>query len=263
MKSTGSGPSPVNRSERIILAVVMLASISLAGCEKEEDQGPTQTIHVIIDTVFSEPNTVQDIDGNIYPVLQIGAQRWMGRNLRTSRYDNGDPIAYVPNAQTWTGLNSGAWAIYESDPGFASVYGNLYNFYVVLDQRNVCPVGWHVPSDADWKELESELGMPLNEVDLMGSRGSVSNIGGKLKSTQLWSPPNTGASDSTGFEGLPGGFRSGNGAYLSEGEQGWWWTSTEVDTNYVLRRALYHNSQGCNRLNTDRRVGASIRCVED
>ncbi len=251
------------RGGRIALLMLPLAMTGLVGCEKDENKDLTQTIHVIIDTIVSDPNSVQDIDGNIYPVLQIGAQRWMGANLRSTHYGNGDPIPYVPNSQAWMGLNNGAWAIYESDPGFASVYGNLYNYFVVLDPRNVCPEGWHVPSDADWKELESELGMSLNEVDQMGIRGAGSNIGGKLKSTQLWSLPNTGATDSIGFEGLPGGLRSSSGSYSFEGEHAWWWTSTQSDPNTAMYRSLHNDNMGVYRLITNIRQGVSIRCLKD
>ncbi len=243
--------------------MLIIAFSSFAGCQKDENKDITQTIHVIIDTLVTVPNTVQDVDGNTYPVIEVGAHRWMARNLRSTRYANGDLIAHVPNAPAWSGLSTSAWAIYGSEAGFVPLYGYLYNYYTVQDPRNVCPEGWHVPSDVEWQELETELGMAGNELVLTGSRGASGNVGGKLKSTVLWSLPNTGANDSLDFEGLPGGVRSSSGGYAYEGQHAWWWTSTQIDANTATYRSLHNDNAGVFRLITNKRQGVSIRCVED
>ena len=127
--------------------------------------------------------TIEDIDGNIYKTTKIGSQIWMTENLKTTRYNDGTPIPLVTDGTTWGGLTTPAYCYINNDEAtYASPYGALYNYYVVADTSslNVCPVGWHVPSDGEWTTLTNYLG----GLDVAGS---------KLKETGTlyWNSPNT------------------------------------------------------------------------
>jgi len=152
------------------------------------------------------PSTVTGNDGNVYQVVRIGNQCWMAENLRTTRYANGDAIPQVTGNSTWSSLSTGAWCWYDNDNQYENPYGKLYNWHAVADSRNICPAGWHVPTDAEWDALANFLG--------------GSNVaGGKMKATGTahWNSPNTDATNSSGFTGLPGGYRYYYGYFYSVG----------------------------------------------
>ena len=209
--------------------------------------------------------SVTDIDGNTYATIQIGTQVWMAENLRTTRYRNGDPIPNVTDKGKWGGLSSGAWCHYENDPKHEVPYGKLYNWYTVNDPRKVCPAGWHVPTDGEWQQLEAALGMPASELGQKNEfRGYAQNVRGKMKTTTLWESPNTGATNSSGFSGLPGGYRYPNGGtFHNLGSNGSWWSASESGTEYAWSRSLFYNSAGILRYNYSKRDGFCVRCVRD
>jgi uncharacterized protein (TIGR02145 family) len=181
--------------------------------------------------------------------VKIGNQVWMAENLNVAHYRNGDPIPTgLSNAQ-WESTTQGAYAIYNDDPANEKIYGKLYNWYAVIDSRALCPAGWHVPSDSEWSTLETYLG---------GSEVA----GGKLKSISGWETPNWGASNSSGFNAFPGGFRS-NGTYGAIGANGFWWSSSEDISNGAWSRLLGDDFSGVDRNDTGRRCGFSVRCVKD
>ncbi len=215
-------------------------------------------------TTATSSNPV-DVDGNVYTTVTIGTQVWMKENLKVSKYRNGDPIPTNLDNTSWQNTTSGAYAIYNNDAANNTTYGKLYNWYAVVDSRNLCPVGWHVPSDPEWKTLEIYLGMSVTDADIIGSRGSAQNIGGKLKSTStLWTAPNTGATNESGFSGLPGGFRYVNGTYYGIGYNGNWWSSTETSTTAdAWGRDLGYNNGSSSRTNDDKQDGFSVRCLRD
>ena len=210
------------------------------------------------------PSTVTDVDSNVYNVVTIGNQCWMQENLKTTKYRNGDTIPGNLSDAAWSSTTGGAQADYDNDPTNKATYGKLYNFYAVADPRGLCPTGWHVPSDAEWQTLETALGMPAAELNNTGGRGSAQNVGGKMKSVSpLWLSPNAGATNSSGFAGLPGGLRNYYGTYYGIGNLGVWWSSTQYSTANAWVRFL-----NCNYGNVDRnfnfeRVGFSVRCVRD
>lgn len=214
--------------------------------------------------------TVTDIDGNVYPVVQIGNQCWMAENLRVTKYSEGTDIPNVSNLSLWVQTNEGARR--EPLGGLSSIRGKLYNWYTTVDMRGVCPQGWHVPSDSEWMILESYLGMPAVELDTtMMDRGVVQNVGGKLKSTQYWGAPNTGATNESGFTGIEaGGFIltrdtiSGVIYPTSTSENYYIWSSSENNLYDSLCRIMRRNSGGIRRSKTvDKRTGFSIRCLMD
>lgn len=187
---------------------------------------------------------VTDIDGNTYATIQIGTQVWMAENLRTTRYRNGDPIPNVIDANEWEKLTTGAWAHYDNDTKYEVPYGKLYNWYAVTDPRHVCPVGWHIPSDQEWKLL----------VDFVRGKG------GKLKALVLWNRPNTGGTNSNGFSGLPGGLRYDEGYFSILGFDGNWWSP---GSGIAWRRSLYCNGEDISRYYNGVQFGLSARCVKD
>ncbi len=245
----------------VLLPLFSAALLSVVGCKKEVTEQVTQTIY--IDTAGLPPNSIQDLDGHVYSTVHIGTQRWMAENLRSVHYGNGDPIAYLSQDAPWSIATGGAWSNYATDASYDALYGKLYNWYAVIDPRNVCPAGWHVPTDADWMELEEAVGVPFAELDDVGGRGFAANAGGKLKSTALWDAPNTGANDSSEFSGYPGGCRTAAGGFTGLGSKGFWWSATEQDIIVSWSRQLYWNSGTVYRQTLGKRQGGSIRCVQD
>ena len=110
---------------------------------------------ILLSFVYS---TVTDIDGNVYETVQIGEQLWMAENLKATHYNNGDAIATALSDSEWSSTTDGAYAVYDDDPVNAEIYGNLYNWYAVDDERGVCPEGYHVPSDSEFTVLADFLG---------------------------------------------------------------------------------------------------------
>ena len=244
-----------------VLACVCL--LCLPSCRK--DQEPP-----VDNTATNQPNNsalpdsiAADADGNLYRTIQVGGRRWFAENLRSVHYANGDLIPYVSPATDWTNSAEGAWSIYNSDFGNNVQFGLLYNGYAVLDPRNACPAGWHVPTDADWQDLEFALGMPEATLHSVGTRGAAANVGGHLKGLILWNSPNTGADDSIAFAGYAGGGRNTNGGFFAGGTQGNWWTSTLSDSVLLYQRRLFNTSSGIARFGAMQNFGLSVRCVED
>jgi uncharacterized protein (TIGR02145 family) len=209
--------------------------------------------------------TVTDIDGNTYQTVLIGNQEWMAENLRTGTYANGDTIPNVTDNSSWSQLISGAWCNYQNDPDYDTPFGKLYNWFTVVDPRNVCPSDWHVPTDTEWQELELVLGMLPSDVNIPGYRGESQNVGGKLKATTLWDEPNTGATNESAFSSLPGSFRSNSGGFSPSalGNFGDWWSASEDSAVDAWARILYSNNPGVFRYNYSKRSGYSLRCIRD
>ena len=210
-----------------------------------------------------ETGELTDIDGNTYLTIKIGEQWWMAENLKVTRYRNGDPIPNVTDESAWSDLTTGAYCSYENDPANAETYGYLYNWYAVNDPRGLAPEGWHVPTDAEWKQLEMSLGMSQSQADDVGWRGT--DEGGKLKETGTahWKSSNEGATNESGFSALPGGGRYGNGRFLNAGDGAFFWSSTEINRNYVWLRGLGYGDSHFNRSYNDLQNGFSVRCVRD
>jgi len=182
--------------------------------------------------------------------VKIGNQIWMAENLNVDYYRNGDPIPTgLSNAQ-WESTTQGACAIYNDDDSNDKIYGKLYNWYAVSDARGLCPVGWHVPSDDEWTLLTLSL-------------GGEKVAGGKMKSSTGWNAPNTGATNSSGFTGLPGGDRFNGGPYYTIGDLGYWWSSTELGSNFAWYRGLGYLTSSVYRYSYSKQNGFSVRCVKD
>lgn len=210
--------------------------------------------------------TMTDNDGNVYPAVLIGTQCWMGANLRTTQYRDGSAIPNVTVNTTWAQLNTGAWSYYENNSSNNASHGKLYNWFAAVDPRGICPLGWHVPADAEWQQLESTLGMPANELNSPGVRGEIQNVGGMMKTISAWNAPNAGATNESGFTGLPSGARDGfsDGTFFNLGDRGYWWSSSEGDQlNYARYRSLSYFNAGVGRYSYYKSSGYCIRCLRD
>ena len=194
--------------------------------------------------------TVTDIDGNVYNIITIGTQVWLVENLKVTHYRNGDSIPNVTDNTQWFSLNSGAYCDYNNDLNHVSTYGRLYNWYAVNDNRCLAPAGWHVPSDAEWNILINYL-------------GGFSVAGGALKETILWQSPNTGATNSSGFSALPGGYRDNSSNFYNIGNIASFWSSTAYSTSWAYYRSLSYDNAVVFHSNCYRIYGLSVRCVRD
>lgn len=242
----------------IPISIFFAVSFALSSCNKDDENdinppsGPSEgggADHLNPDLTYG---SVTDQDGNTYATIIIGEQEWMAENLRTTTYAKGDPIPNVTDDTQWQSLTTGAWAHYNNDSQYENPYGKLYNWYTVDDPRNVCPTGWHVPTDSEWTVLTDYL-------------GGQSVAGGKMKSTgtHYWYSPNTEASNESGFSGLPGAARNPSGSFGFIGYFGFWWSSTEPNTNSAWYRSVNYDNGSVSRINVVKELGFSVRCLRD
>lgn len=185
--------------------------------------------------------------------VTIGTQIWTGCNLNVSKYRNGDSIPEVTDPTAWAALTTGAWCYYNNDSANGPIHGKLYNWYAVNDPRGLAPFGYHVPSDEEFTTLTTFL-------------GGATVAGGKMKESGLdhWLTPNTGATNESGFTGIPGGFRQPVfGDFTSLNLNLFLWSSTEVFTNNAYNLNLIYNSNESFRRNDDKVYGFSVRLIKD
>ncbi len=210
----------------------------------------------------NQAQTVIDIDGNVYNTITIGTQTWMKENLKVTHYRNGVQIPNIAIPGSWTSLTTGAMCYYNNDSAAnAPVYGALYNWYAANDSNEICPEGWHIPSEREWNDLEKHLD---NTVDTTALGLTGTDIGGKLKETGTthWTIPNTGATNSSGFSAMPGGYRYIYASYTDIGNYGYWWSATGFDTANAWDRLLsFENSQVYRYYHDKKLSGFSIRCI--
>jgi uncharacterized protein (TIGR02145 family) len=215
-------------------------------------------------------DTIWDIDNNSYKFVTIGTQCWTKENLRVRKYNDGTSILFdKTSGSVWQNLVIGAHTIYEHDStaitGNLAIYGYLYNWYAAkgiastnsTTYKNICPSGWHIPTDSDWNKLVKFLDSGADTIT-----HSANIVGGMLKSTLLWDAPNTGATNSSQFSALPGGFRGSGGSFFSILNTTFFWSSTD-DAGTIRNRYLRESGANMER-NTDAKWrGGSIRCLKD
>ena len=196
--------------------------------------------------------SITDVDGNSYATVQIGTQCWTQSNLTVSKYRNGDIIPNITDDTQWSQTNTGstgAWCNYNNDANIGTTFGKLYNWYAVNDSRGLCPTGWHVPSDAEWTTLENHL-------------GGSSVAGGAMKSQTGWFN-NGNATNSSGFNGLPGGVRGNFGGFGDVGFNGYWWSSSVAGSVNAWYRQLFFFNASVLRSYDFHGNGFSVRCARD
>jgi len=210
-------------------------------------------------------NTVKDIDGHRYNKIQIGNQVWLKQNLRVSRFNNGDKIGTVkPDTIDINRFESPLFQFaYKGDNKLVKTYGLLYTWYVVSDSRNVCPTGWHVPSDEEFCILENYLEPGMDSTcSIMAHRGKKIGLYLKEPGNKHWAD-NIGANNQSGFTVLPAGIRYRDGEFRNYINYGYFWTATEYDSAFVITRRLYHNSDDISRSIYHKKDALSIRCIKD
>ena len=195
---------------------------------------------------------IKDINGNKYKTVYIGTQHWMAENLKVNKYNDGTSIPNITDKAKWYNNTTGAWCNYNNDASKNTKYGKLYNWYAVSGRKNVCPTGWHVPSDAEWTVLTDYLG------------GEIV-AGGKMKEvgTTRWDSPNADATNTSLFTGLPGGRRNYIGNYDNIGYDGYWWSSSEYNTGFAWGRYLTIYNGNAYSYNGNKKSGLSVRCLRD
>jgi uncharacterized protein (TIGR02145 family) len=197
-------------------------------------------------TAVVTPKVPIDVDGYTYKTVQIGDQVWFAENLRTSKYNDGTPIPNVTDNNAWSNLNTGAYCFYDNNAANNATYCKLYNWYA-LETDKLCPTGWHLPTHAEWATLEKYLG---------GRR----RAGEKMKSNSAWYGRGIGT-NSSGFSGLPGGYRFYDGSFYGIGTVGYWWSSTESDTYSAYSRYLLSSGDPLDRLSSNKGKGLAVRCI--
>lgn len=233
---------------------VALAHIYVPGNDQIYDQ-LINYLKVSDNSIIFNPNltygTVTDIDGNVYKTIQIGTQTWMAENLKTTHYQNGDPIPNVTDDTNWWNLTSGAYCWNNNDAiTYKSIYGALYNWYALTDSRNIAPTDWHVPSDSEWALLKTYL-------------GGESVAGVKLTEigSTHWHDPNSGTNES-GFTALPGGNRAIYGVFNPVGDTGYWGSSTYSSSSDVWGQYIAEGLSNISLLGA-KADGFSVRCVKN
>lgn len=245
-----------------LLSIAVLLLAFATACDKTDDPGGD----------FPSAGTVKDADGNKYNTVKIGNQVWMVENLKTTKYNDGTPIPNVTDNSEWANLTTGAYCNYDNLESNAATYGRLYNWYAV-NTGKLAPAGWHIPTDDDWTILENYL--IANGYNYDGTKDE-DKIAKSLCAKTNWalsSTPGTPGTvpennNSSGFTALPGGYRYGGngyylGSFLSIGEYGYWWSSTERNEDYAYIRTLYYFYRDLLRGNLYKGNGFSVRLVRD
>jgi len=224
-------------------------------------------------TTVHQTGTLSDNDGNTYRTVKIGNQWWMAENLATTKYNDNSSIPNLTSNAAWIAENgttghNGAYCWYSNDGTTNKpIYGAIYNWYAV-NTGNLCPTGWHVPSDLEYQTLELFLGMAPGtnpgQVDAWEDRGT--DQGTQMKNTTGWlvGPPNENGTNTSGFSALPGGYRFGvDGSFQSLGQVSFWWASDQVDAATAFYRRLDGPLPTVYRMGVLKRGGKYVRCVQN
>jgi len=229
------------KSGFITFSMILAASAStLIGCTKTSDDTTAPPA--------GDPATVTDVDGNVYKTVRIGTQLWITENLRTTRYNDSTAISTGLSNGDWGSASMGAYSVYDGDANNNATYGKLYNWHAVMTGK-LAPKGWHVPSESEWQTMIEYL-------------GGSSVAGGKLKSTSsLWMAPNTGATNSSGFSGLPSGYRGSTGAYSLITKSAYFWAATQRNTTQGEYFLLDNDFASSNANGATKTFGYAVRCI--
>jgi uncharacterized protein (TIGR02145 family) len=205
-----------------------------------------------------------DVNNNHYSTVTIGEQVWMGEDLQTTHYPNGDAIPNVTSNDDWGNLedNNIDDAYCFQDNNSNSEYGALYSYAAAIADnwerdnnpgQGICPEAWHLPTKEEWSSLRTFLG------------GQYA-AGGKMKETGTnhWDAPNEGADNSSAFTALPGGQRSySSGNFMQLGYMAWWWASDEESgpSAYTFCVEADYPDAGISSRHKSRAY--SVRCIMD
>jgi uncharacterized protein (TIGR02145 family) len=262
-------------SSAVLYAIFCL--VILSSCDKNDNANNSSNVNSNNSTnsnvSFLQGSGVWDVEGNFYPTIILNGREWMQKNLTCSRYNNGDAIPTNINGTDWETTTTGSYGIYQ---GFFesiedsyrndSIYGKLYNWYVVSDARGVCPTGWHVPSDSEWLSLIGYLDPNFNEGEIINVAGDLMKTAGDtINGNGLWYMLNSSATNQSGFSGLPAGWRiPWGGDYNHLGNATVWWSQTDlIDTAAAWSIELGSSSSSAFRGIVSKNFGVSIRCIKN
>ena len=218
--------------------------------------------YTLISVTEESTNSSSDFSGTTAIIsvgISIGSQMWAGKNLDVTNYRNGDIIPQVTDPTAWAGLTTGAWCYYNDNTAYGVIYGKLYNWHAVNDPRGLAPAGWHIPTYEEW----TNLGFSLGGNSIAG--GKMKATGTNTDGTGLWDPPNSDATNISGFSGLPGGSRWADGTFYNVGVNGFWWSVTQaspgLDGGGFYNR-LQNNDATLVALDNPKKSGMSVRLIK-
>uniref|UniRef100_A0A6M3JET0 Fibrobacter succinogenes major paralogous domain-containing protein n=1 Tax=viral metagenome TaxID=1070528 RepID=A0A6M3JET0_9ZZZZ len=239
----------------IMKTITVLLAVICLSCTKEVYIEVPRDV-IINDTVIVH-DTIKLIVTGTYTEVIIGNQVWLKENLRENYLNDSTEIPIITNPSQWSKTTTPACCFYNNDPEIEKDYGLLYNWYAV-NTGKLCPVGYHVPSDDEWKELERFIG--TEDVDGIQDRGRVAY---KLKAKGEWDEGETDDFNITGFSAVPSKYRYNNGYfhvfYMDEAA---FWTTGEFE-GYRCYRALMADRDGIHRSGTYKESGMSVRCIKN
>jgi uncharacterized protein (TIGR02145 family) len=216
--------------------------------------------------------SVTDADGNVYRTVRIGNQVWTAENLRTTKYNDGTPIALDTSTTTWDNAATPKYCLHQNttDPDSIRKYGTFYNWHVVNNgnSRKIAPKGWHVPSDAEWDSLENFL---IAEGRNWDGTPAGDKIAKSLAAKTDWRADTTAGAigcdltrnNLSGFSALPASCRGNTGNFGPLGDFDYWWSATEADSAHAWGRDLWYNHAYLNRGSHYKSCGFSVRLVRD
>jgi uncharacterized protein (TIGR02145 family) len=201
-----------------------------------------------------------DVEGNLYHIALIGDQVWMTENLKTTKFSNNADIANVTDNAAWAALTTAGYCWYANLSSYGTTYGALYNWFAA-NSADLCPTGWHVPTDVEFNALELHLGSPLADINNWGWRGT--DQGTQMKTTTGWNLDGNGTNTS-GLSVLPAGYRYYlDGTFNGVGNFTYFWTNTENSATVAWYRRLDNTEARVYRAAVEKQAGKSIRCVKD
>jgi uncharacterized protein (TIGR02145 family) len=218
----------------VLFALIYCISLAMIGCSGNQNRRKNK----------------QEVRKDNFKKVVIGTQTWMTENMAVSTFRTGEKIFHAKSIEEWKGAGEKkqpAWCYYENDPKNGTQFGKLYNYYALTDPRGLAPKGWHIPTELDWKKLETQLGK---------------NPGIKMKSASGWNENGNGTNES-GFLGLPGGYRGNDGSFYFQGQNGYWWISSNTKTKNVVCCNLNYKYNYLIRLTATKETGFSVRCLKD
>ena len=196
----------------IFILLIMVSLLSACGAsdqQKVTEESPKEEKSE--DGVGAVPHSSPAVD---LPSVSIGEQTWTSANLEVETFRNGDPIPHIEDEQEWEKAGRegrAAWCYFNNDPDMGALWGKIYNFHAVVDERGLAPAGWHVPTEAEFEQLEEAL-------------GGASKAATPLKELPHWDESTTGSP--SGFNARPSRGRFDDGPFIDLPDIGYWWSQT-------------------------------------
>jgi len=239
--------SKIPKSTMTSALIILCCLIFIGSCAEDDSEA-----YLIAPYLFIQSDTLIDIDGNVYQTVKIGDQWWMAENLRVKHYRDGSTIYEEKSDDSWQDLEYGARCSFDNDASYDPVYGLLYNWYALDDQRILAPEGWHVPSSKELQQLSDYTAENFNL--RYGTANSLKQYG-----DMLWNE--SGGNNRTGFNAVPAGYRNGwHGTFRDQGYSAYFWCYDPSDSWH----ATYYKISGEISDDTNPKTsGHSVRCIKD